>query len=111
MPSRIDTAGHTKAFDYPVAEHWAESRTCSVPWDSNRPHIGPQWVVGRGSWVVGRGSWVVGRGSWVVGRGSWVVGRGSWVVGRGSWGATPRHAPQMSKSHGRPAMLDCAVSS
>ena len=22
MPSRIDTAGHTKAFDYPVAEHW-----------------------------------------------------------------------------------------
>ena len=22
MPSRIDTAVHTKAFDYPVAEHW-----------------------------------------------------------------------------------------
>ena len=22
MPSRIDEAGHTKAFDYPVAEHW-----------------------------------------------------------------------------------------
>ena len=26
MPSRIDEAGHTKAFDYPVAEHWGESR-------------------------------------------------------------------------------------
>ena len=22
MPSRIDEAGHTKAFDFPVAEHW-----------------------------------------------------------------------------------------
>ena len=22
MPSRTDTAGHTKAFDYPVQEHW-----------------------------------------------------------------------------------------
>ena len=22
MPSRTDTAGHTKAFDYPVWEHW-----------------------------------------------------------------------------------------
>ena len=22
MPSRIETAVHTKAFDYPVAEHW-----------------------------------------------------------------------------------------
>ena len=26
MPSHIDEAGHTKAFDYPVAEHWGESR-------------------------------------------------------------------------------------
>ena len=26
MPSRIDEAGHTKAFDYPVAEHWEESQ-------------------------------------------------------------------------------------
>ena len=26
MPSRIDEAGHTKAFDYPVAEHWGESQ-------------------------------------------------------------------------------------
>ena len=26
MPSRIDGAGHTKAFDYPVAEHWGESQ-------------------------------------------------------------------------------------
>ena len=24
MPSRIDEAGHTKAFDDPVAEHWGE---------------------------------------------------------------------------------------
>ena len=26
MPSRIDEAGHTFAFDYPVAEHWGESQ-------------------------------------------------------------------------------------
>ena len=26
MPSRIDEAGHTKAFDNPVAEHWGESQ-------------------------------------------------------------------------------------
>ena len=26
MPSLIDEAGHTKAFDYPVAEHWGERR-------------------------------------------------------------------------------------
>ena len=26
MPSHIDEAGHTKAFDYPVAEHWGESQ-------------------------------------------------------------------------------------
>ena len=26
MPSRIDEAGHTKAIDYPVAEHWGESQ-------------------------------------------------------------------------------------
>ena len=26
MPSCIDEAGHTKAFDYPVAGHWGESR-------------------------------------------------------------------------------------
>ena len=33
MPSRIDEAGYTKAFDYPVTEHWGESqrtkRSCS----------------------------------------------------------------------------------
>ena len=29
MPSRIDEAVHTKAFDYPVAEHWGPK--CSVP--------------------------------------------------------------------------------
>ena len=26
MPSCIDEAGHTEAFDYPVAEHWGESQ-------------------------------------------------------------------------------------
>ena len=31
MPSRIDEAGHTKAFDYPVAEHGGEKLKCSVP--------------------------------------------------------------------------------
>ena len=42
MPSRIDEAGHTKAFDYPVAEHWGESRNVQFRgWDSNRQHIGP----------------------------------------------------------------------
>ena len=51
MPSRIDEAGHTKAFDYPVAEHWgggiAIGNCCQLPkvthgrptqgyvWDSN----------------------------------------------------------------------------
>ena len=30
MPSRIDEAGHTKAFNYPVAEHWGGAK-CSVP--------------------------------------------------------------------------------
>ena len=30
MPSRIDEAGHTKAFDYPVMGHWGEPK-CSVP--------------------------------------------------------------------------------
>ena len=29
MPSRIDEAGHTKAFDYPVAEHWGEAEMFS----------------------------------------------------------------------------------
>ena len=43
MPSRIDEAGHTKAFDYPVAEHWGESRNVQFRrWDSNRQHIGPE---------------------------------------------------------------------
>ena len=41
MPSRIDEAGHTKAFDYTVAEHWGESRNVQFRgWDSNRQHIG-----------------------------------------------------------------------
>ena len=43
MPSRIDEAGHTKAFDYPVAEHWGESRNVQFRgWDSNRQHIGTE---------------------------------------------------------------------
>ena len=29
MPSRIDEAGHTKAFDYPVAEHCIDLQTTS----------------------------------------------------------------------------------
>ena len=33
MPSRIDEAGHTKAFDYPVAEHWGgEVKERNGPW-------------------------------------------------------------------------------
>ena len=44
-PSRIDDAGHTKAFDYPVAEHWGESQNVQFRgWDSNRQHIGPEVV-------------------------------------------------------------------
>ena len=43
MPSRIDEAGHTKAFDDPVAEHWGESRNVQFRrWDSNRQHISPE---------------------------------------------------------------------
>ena len=31
MPSHIDEAGHTKASDYPVAEHWGEAEMfCSA---------------------------------------------------------------------------------
>ena len=29
IPSRRDEAGHTKAFDYPVAEHWGEAEMFS----------------------------------------------------------------------------------
>ena len=43
MPSRIDEAGHTKAFDYPVAEHWGKSQNVQFRrWDSNRLQIGPE---------------------------------------------------------------------
>ena len=43
MPSRIDEAEHTKAFDYPVVEHWGESWNVQFRgWDSNRQHIGPE---------------------------------------------------------------------
>ena len=41
MTSHKDEAGHTKAFDYPVAQHWGESRNIQFHgWDSNRQHIG-----------------------------------------------------------------------
>ena len=44
MPSCIDEAGHTKAFDYPVAEHWGGggNRNVQPREDSNRQHIGSQ---------------------------------------------------------------------
>ena len=41
MPSRIDEAGHTKAFDYPVAEHWGESqrtKRCLVGFEPTSAH-------------------------------------------------------------------------
>ena len=37
MPSHIDKAGHTKAFDYPVAEHWGESRNVSQSYIMHYP--------------------------------------------------------------------------
>ena len=38
MPSHIDEAGHTKAFDYPVVEHWGETRNVQFRgWDSKGP--------------------------------------------------------------------------
>ena len=48
MPSRIDEAGHTKAFDYPVAEHWEESQRTKrslVGWVKNKckPMEGGGW--------------------------------------------------------------------
>ena len=39
MPSHIDEAGHTKAFDYPVAEHWGGKPKCSVPQVGLEPTI------------------------------------------------------------------------
>ena len=43
MPSRIDEAGHTKAFGYPVADHWWESRNVQFHgWDLNQQHISPE---------------------------------------------------------------------
>ena len=41
MPSRIDEAGHTKAFDYPVAEHWEECQRAKqslVGFEPTRAH-------------------------------------------------------------------------
>ena len=37
-----DTARHTKAFDYPVAEHWGRRSVQFREWDSDRQHIGPE---------------------------------------------------------------------
>ena len=31
MPSHTDTAGHTEAFDYPVAGHWGETKNVDNP--------------------------------------------------------------------------------
>ena len=42
MPSRTGTAGHTRAFDSPVTEHWGKSRHVQFMWDSNRQHIGSE---------------------------------------------------------------------
>ena len=43
MPSRTDTAGHTKAFDYPVMGHWGKSRSVQFrEWDSTWQCIGSQ---------------------------------------------------------------------
>ena len=42
MPSRIDEAGHTKAFDYPVGEHWGESQNVQFRgWDPNQQRNQP----------------------------------------------------------------------
>ena len=38
MPSLTDTAVHTKAFDYPVAEHWEGNQHVQPREDSNRQH-------------------------------------------------------------------------
>ena len=35
MPTRIDKAVHTKAFDYPVAEHWGENQNVQPHEESN----------------------------------------------------------------------------
>ena len=42
MPSRVDTAVYTKAFDYPVAEHWGGGRNVQPREDSHRLHIGSE---------------------------------------------------------------------
>ena len=42
MPSHIDTAVHTKAFDYPVAGHWGETEMF--------PPVLRDWVI-KGLWL------------------------------------------------------------
>ena len=42
MPRRTDEAGHTKAFDYPVVEHWGENRNVQPREDLNQQYIGSQ---------------------------------------------------------------------
>ena len=41
MPSRTDEAGHTKAFDYPVAEHWGVAEMFSST-GGTRTNLGPE---------------------------------------------------------------------
>ena len=42
IPSRTDTAGHTKAFIYLVMDHWVEVKVLWHETDSNRRPVGPQ---------------------------------------------------------------------
>ena len=50
MPSRTDTTGHTKAFIYPVMDHWVESQSAPA---SGVPRGGGQG----GSMAPGRKPW------------------------------------------------------
>ena len=45
IPSRTDTAEHTKALDCPVMDHWGKVKVVSFQgeWDSNRQPVGPQF--------------------------------------------------------------------
>ena len=36
IPSRTDMAGHTKAFDYPVMDHWGKDKVLRHEADSSR---------------------------------------------------------------------------
>ena len=70
MPSRIDEAGHTKAFDYPVAEHWGESQRTKlslVGFEPTSAHtyeseIQRSTLLGSPAFIKGVGKWVGGWG-------------------------------------------------